>query len=157
MWKYTTTLATIILLMSLGSLPTAQAPARSPAAPRAEADPGVTPNRLIDRAEVRVTRVELQPGSTRRVHTHDDVQFHLWMPLSGTMQLSIGGEAPVAAATGQPVFFKRGTPHGFKNVGATPAAVLEIFVKDTPGAAARQNPFGALQLGLAALQNARER
>jgi hypothetical protein len=51
------------------------------------------------------------------------------------------------------VFFKRGTPHGFKNVGATPAAVLEIFVKDT-SASARQNASGALQLGLAALQDA---
>ena len=32
-------------------------------------DPGVTPIRLIDRAEVRVTRIELQPGAVRSVHT----------------------------------------------------------------------------------------
>jgi hypothetical protein len=25
----------------------------------------------------------------------------------------------------------RGTPHGFKNVGSTPAVALEIFVKQT--------------------------
>jgi hypothetical protein len=37
----------------------------------------------------------------------------------------------VAAKTYQAFFMKRGTPHGFKNVGTTPGAALEIFVKQT--------------------------
>ncbi len=112
--------------------PAAAAPqAAAPAAQAGEADPGVRPTRLIDRAEVRVSRVELQAGATRRVHTHDDVEFHLWVPLSGTFQLSVGSEAPAAAAPGQAFFFKRGTPHGFRNVGTSAGAVLEIFVKDS--------------------------
>jgi quercetin dioxygenase-like cupin family protein len=101
----------------------AQAPAGG------EPDPGVRPTRLIDRAEVRVTRVELQPGATRRSHTHDDVVYHLWVPVEGKLQLNVASDPPVAAASGQAFFFKKGTPHGFKNVGTTPAAVLEIFVK----------------------------
>ena len=36
----------------------------------------------------------------------------------------------MAAASGQAFFIEKGTPHGFRNVGDTPAAVLEIFVKD---------------------------
>jgi quercetin dioxygenase-like cupin family protein len=123
---------------------TAAANAQPPAAAQiGEADPGVRPTRLIDRAEVRVSRVEIQPGATRRVHTHDDVAYHLWIPVEGTLQLTMGSDAPVAAASGQAFFLKRGTPHGFKNAGATPAAVLEIFVKQT-ATAGGQDPPGAI-------------
>ena len=116
-----------------------------------EPDPGVKPTRLIDRAEIRVTRVEVQPGASRRVHTHDDVVYHLWVPIEGRLQLTIGSDAPVAAASGQAFFMKRGTPHGFTNVGTTPAAVLEIFVKQTTTAAGL-DPLGAVATELAALR-----
>lgn len=124
--------------------------AQTPAA--GEADPGVRPNRLIDRAEVRVTRVEIQPGSTRRAHTHDDVVYHLWVPIEGKLELTIASDPPVAAASGQAFFFKRGTPHGFKNVGTTRAAVLEIFVKQAGPAA--QASLGDLAPQLAAVLQA---
>ena len=115
-----------LTLMALAGRPLmAQTPAPG------EADPGVRPTRLIDRAEVRVTRVEIQPGATRRAHQHDDVVYHLWVPIEGQLQLTIGSEAPVAAAPGQAFFLKRGTSHGFKNTGTTVAAVLEVFVKQT--------------------------
>lgn len=110
-----------------------------------EADPGVRPTRLIDRAEVRVSRVELQVGATRRVHAHDDVEYHLWIPIEGSLEITVRSDAPVAAKAGQAFFMTRGTPHGFKNVGTTPAAVFEIFVKQaTAAAAADQNLLGAL-------------
>jgi feruloyl esterase len=103
-----------------------------PAQQGAEADPGVRFTRLIDRAEVRVSRLELQPGAERRVHQHDDVEYHMWVPLEGQLEITIGNAAPVrATAAGQAFFMKRGTPHGFKNVGTTPAVALEIFVKQT--------------------------
>jgi mannose-6-phosphate isomerase-like protein (cupin superfamily) len=86
---------------------------------------------MIDRAEVRVSRVEIQAGAVRRVHTHDDVVYHLWVPIEGTFQITIGAAAPVAAASGQAFFMTRGTQHGFKNTGTTPGAVLEIFIKQT--------------------------
>jgi quercetin dioxygenase-like cupin family protein len=90
---------------------------------------------LIDRAEIRVSRVELQAGATRRVHTHDDVEYHVWVPLDGSFQITIGSDAPVTAKPGQAFFFKRGTPHGFKNVGTSAGAVMEIFVKQATAAA----------------------
>jgi hypothetical protein len=46
-------------------------------------NPGVTPVRQIDRAEVRVTRVELQPGAVRNVHQHDDVRLQMVFSDSG--------------------------------------------------------------------------
>ena len=107
--------------------------AQAPAAPQvtAEADPGVRLTRLIDRAEVRLSRIELQPGAVRRVHAHDDVAYHLWVPIAGSLEITIGTDAPVAASSGQAFFMKRGTSHGFRNVGATPAALFEIFIKET--------------------------
>jgi quercetin dioxygenase-like cupin family protein len=110
----------------------AAAGASSQAQAGAEADPGVRFTRLIDRAEVRVSRLELQPGAERRVHQHDDVEYHLWVPLEGQLEITIGNAPPVRpAAAGQAFFMQRGTPHGFKNIGSTPATALEIFVKQT--------------------------
>jgi quercetin dioxygenase-like cupin family protein len=103
----------------------------TPATQPGEADPGVRPIRLIDRDEIRVSRVELQPGAVRSVHAHDDVEYHVWAPVSGTLEITIGTDAPKAAAPGQAFFMKRGTMHGFRNTGTTPAAVFEIFVKKT--------------------------
>jgi mannose-6-phosphate isomerase-like protein (cupin superfamily) len=101
----------------------------------AEADPGVKLTRLIDRAEVRLSRIELQPGAVRKAHAHDDVVYHLWVPIAGTLEITIGSDAPVPAASGQAFFMKRGTMHGFRNTGTTPAALFEIFVKETATAA----------------------
>jgi quercetin dioxygenase-like cupin family protein len=123
-----------------------QASAQAPAA-ATKANAGVNPIRLMDRPEVRVSRVEIQPGAVRAVHTHDDVRFHLWIPIAGKLEITIGSEKPVEATAGQAFFMQKGTPHGFKNVGSTPAAVLEIFVKDGISAA----EVNALGVALAAL------
>jgi quercetin dioxygenase-like cupin family protein len=93
-------------------------------------NPGVKPVRQMDRAEVRVTRVELAPFAVRSVHTHDDVRFHLFIPITGKIELTIGSAKPVEATPGQAYFMERGTPHGFRNLGSEPAAVMEVFVKD---------------------------
>ncbi|HXC33447.1 MAG TPA: cupin domain-containing protein [Verrucomicrobiae bacterium] len=122
--------------LSLLLLCVLQASAQTRPAP----DPGVNPVRQIDRAEVRVTRVELQPGAVRSVHTHDDVRFHLFIPIQGKLELTIGSAKPVEALPGQVFFMERGTPHGFRNAGTTPAAVMEVFVKD--GGAAAQGASG---------------
>ena len=114
------------------------AAAQTQAAPpqvTAEADPGVRLTRLIDRAEVRLSRIELQPGAVRRAHAHDDVAYHLWVPISGSLEITIGTDAPVAASSGQAFFMKRGTSHGFRNVGTPPAALFEIFIKETTASA----------------------
>jgi len=118
----------IFPVVSIALLYAIQVSAQAPAANNA--NEGVNPVRLIDRSEVRVSRVEVAPGAVRSVHTHDDVRFHLWIPISGKLEITIGSAKPVEAASGQAFFMEKGTPHGFKNIGTTPAAVLEIFVKD---------------------------
>jgi quercetin dioxygenase-like cupin family protein len=114
--------------VSVALLYVVQVSAQAPTAN--SANQGVNPVRLMDRPEVRVSRVEVAPGAVRSVHTHDDVRFHLWIPISGKLEITIGSAKPVEAASGQAFFMEKGTPHGFRNIGSTPATVMEIFVKD---------------------------
>ena len=122
------------LLCGLSSF--AQAPALAPTQ-----DPGVSYAVLIDRPEVRIIRVEIQPGAVRRMHTHDDVQFHLFIPLTAGIQLTIGSSKPVEATPGQAYFIEKGTLHGFRNAGTSVAMVTEVFVRQgTP--VAKQEVLG---------------
>jgi mannose-6-phosphate isomerase-like protein (cupin superfamily) len=120
--------ATIGMALALLIVPPVSAQTSAQAA---EADPGVRPTVMIDRVEVLAGRVELAVGAIRRVHQHDDVVYHLWIPIEGTLQITIGSDAPVTAKSGQAFFIKGGTPHGFRNIGTTPGAALEILIKQT--------------------------
>lgn len=104
---------------------TAQTPAQGK-----DTEKGYAPTRLWERPDVRATRVEIKPMGIRAVHQHDDVKFHLFIPLAGALQLTIGSDKPVDAPVGQAFYIKGRTPHGFRNLGSTPAMVMEIFVKD---------------------------
>ena len=90
---------------------------------------GVSNVALLDRPEVRVLRVDVQPGGVRNIHTHDDTQFHLFIPVSGGAIFEVEPDKPVDLATWQAQFIKGGTRHGFKNTGTTTATVIEVFVK----------------------------
>ncbi len=90
---------------------------------------GVSNVALLDRPEVRVLRVDVQPGGVRNIHTHDDTQFHLFIPVSGGALFEVEPDKPVDLATWQAQFIKGGTRHGFKNTGTSTATVIEVFVK----------------------------
>jgi quercetin dioxygenase-like cupin family protein len=90
---------------------------------------GVSNATLLDRPEVRILRVDVEPGGVRNVHTHDDVTFHLFIPVSGTFDVEVQPDAPVQLGAWQPRSIKGGTPHGFKNVGTTTGTIVEVFVK----------------------------
>jgi quercetin dioxygenase-like cupin family protein len=117
---------------------TGPARATAQAATQPEADPGVRPTRLIDRAEIRVSRIDLQGGAVRAVHAHDDVEYHVWVPLEGRLEITIAPNGPVVATPGQAFFMTRGTQHGFRNLESGPAAVMEIFVKQSSVSASRE-------------------
>ena len=135
----------IAYAVSVALLCVVQVSAQAPAA--TNANQGVDPVRLMDRPEVRVSRVEIAPGAVRTVHTHDDVRFHLWIPISGKLEITIGSAKPVEAESGQAFFMQKGTPHGFRNIGSAPATVMEIFVKD--GSAAEVNVQDVILAALA--------
>ena len=103
-------------------------------------DPGVARATLIDRAEIRMIRVEIQPGATRSIHTHDDVQYHVFTVVSGNIRFTMDGQEPVDGTAGKTFFMNKGTKHGFHNTGTTTAVAMEIFVRDPnvkPAAAAK--------------------
>jgi mannose-6-phosphate isomerase-like protein (cupin superfamily) len=126
-----------------------QTPANSKDADKeaARAAQGYTPVRLWERPDVRALRVELKPMANRAIHQHDDVKFHLFIPLTGKLQITIGSDKPVDAPVGQAFYIKGGTPHGFRNLGSTPGSAIEIFVMNGASAASL-DAMGALVAGL---------
>jgi len=145
------TMAMAVIAILMGAF----AGAQTPAATKKGLEKGVNPVRLMDRAEVRVLRTEIQPGITRGSHKHDDVKFHLFLPLTPGIELTVGDEKPVMAEVGQAYFILKSTPHGFRNTGTSTAMAYEVFVKDSPAAVAgNRDALGAVLALLAA--NARK-
>jgi quercetin dioxygenase-like cupin family protein len=122
--------------------------AQAPATAKKVIDGGVSPIRLIDRPEVRVIRTEIQPHTTRAVHTHDDVKFHLFLPLTPGLELTIGSDKPVMTEPGQAYFIMKSTPHTFRNTTGTLAMTYEVFVKDgsVPAAMDGHKPIDLAQV-----------
>jgi quercetin dioxygenase-like cupin family protein len=145
-------LAALSCFPLLAQTPGAPAPALVPTE-----DPGVARAVLIDRPEIRVLRVEIQPGAVRRVHQHDDVRYHLFLPITPGVEVTVGSDKPRLTAAGQAVFMQKGTPHGFRNTGSTVAMVFEVFIRpDAPVAnrtpvAMNKSDAIALALALASL------
>ena len=90
---------------------------------------GVSNAALLDQPDVRILRVDVEPGGVRNVHTHDDVRFHLFIPVSGTFDVEVEPDKPVQCAAWQAQSIKGGTRHGFKNTGTTTGTIVEVFVK----------------------------
>ena len=92
-------LAPILTLLFCVAL-AAQTPAASP-----NADLGTnTVTKMMDRPEVRIMRVEMLPTHFRGTHTHDDVLFHLYIPVSAKVELTIGSARPIMA---RPITWKK--------------------------------------------------
>ena len=147
MWRHASGITVIAALMCWPTL--AQNNSKQTDQEAARAAQGYAPVRLWERADSRATRVEIKPMGVRAVHQHDDVKFHLFIPLTGTLQVTIGSDKPVDAPVGQAFYIKGGTPHGFRNLGSTPAMAMEIFVKDGASAASL-DALGTLVAGLQA-------
>ena len=90
---------------------------------------GIRNGPLIDRAEIRVSRVDVEPNGVRHVHSHDDVQYHLFIPMSAGIRFETESQKPLDVAAWQAQFLKGGTKHGFRNAGAATVTIMEIFVK----------------------------
>ena len=56
---------------------------------------GISNAVLRNQPEVRVLRVVVEAGGVRAMHAHDDVDFHLFAPVSGTMELTVEGNPPI--------------------------------------------------------------
>jgi quercetin dioxygenase-like cupin family protein len=88
---------------------------------------GISNAAVLDQSGARVLRVDVEPNGVRNVHTHDKVDFHLFIPISGTVRLEVDGK-PLELRPWQAQYIKGGTKHGFANTGSTTATVMEVFV-----------------------------
>jgi len=90
---------------------------------------GISNVALINRDEVRVLRVDVAPNGVRNVHSHDDMQFHLFVPTAPGMRFELQGEPAVELAAWQTQFVTGGSRHGFRNVSGSTVTIVEVFVK----------------------------
>ena len=99
-------------------------------------DPGVNFLVVVENAHVRVLQVTLQPAAVRRPHLHNDVTFHMLVPVTGSLELTVEKEPVITAVPGQAYYMVKGQTHGFTNKTSSPVQVIELFIKPEPGTAA---------------------
>ena len=93
-----------------------------------EGNVGISNAVLRGQPEVRVLRVVVEPGGQRAMHEHANVDFHLFIPISGVMRLELEEGGSVEVQPMHPYFMDGGTQHGFHNDGDTPVEIMEVFV-----------------------------
>jgi quercetin dioxygenase-like cupin family protein len=98
-------------------------------------DPGVHYIVMLENPSVRVLQVTLQPGAVRRDHVHNDVTFHMLVPITGSLEVTQAsataptGRETLTAVPGQAYYMVKGQPHGFTNKTAAAVQVIEVFVR----------------------------
>ena len=104
----------------------------------------------MDRPEIKVQRVDIEPNATRGMHAHDDVIYHVFMTTDAPLTLSIEGEGDVHLAPWEAHFFKGGTVHAITNNSAESVRFIEIFVnKPKDGKTAAIDPAAVMAIARA--------
>ena len=107
-------------------------------------DPGVNFLNVVENPHVRVLQVTLQPGAVRRPHVHNDVTFHMLVPVTGSLELTVEKDPVVTTVPGQAYYMVKGQTHSFTNKTNAAVQVIELFIKPDPGtmpAARRRRPL----------------
>ena len=71
-------------------------------------DPGVNFLNVVENPHVRVLQVTLQPGAVRRPHVHNDVTFHMLVPINGSLELTVAKDPVVTTVPGQAYYMVKG-------------------------------------------------
>jgi hypothetical protein len=105
-----------------------------------------TPTTLIENAETRIVRVDLLANSTRSMHNHADMLWHVFVTMNDPIVLTIQGQAsPVTLGPWQTHFFKGGTTHAITNPNPRTAQFLEFFSKKASATASIESIEDAMQ------------
>ena len=92
-------------------------------------DPGISSMLVMDLPQFRVLRDYAEPGAVRRLHSHDDATWHVFVLVTGQLMLTVDGENAVDVTQGQVLSLKGGAKHTFKNTGTVAATIVEVFGK----------------------------
>ena len=116
-----------LLVLLFSAAVGAQAPAQRQGRDAADTAAPVT---LIENAQTRIVRVNIEPNSTRSMHSHDDMLWHVFVTMDAPIVLTIKGqEQRVELAPWQTHFFKGGTVHSITNPNGRYVQFLEFFAK----------------------------
>jgi quercetin dioxygenase-like cupin family protein len=118
-----------LVLTAVSSTASAQAVAGPERAKPVTGDPGISSMVVTDQPDFRVLRDWAEPGATRRMHSHDDATYHVFILITGQLQLTIEGQSPVTVMPGETVQLKGGARHTFTNTGKVTATIVEVFGK----------------------------
>ncbi len=128
--------ATLGCTLALWAAPVwAQAVAGPEKARAVAGDPGISSLVVIDQGPFRVLRDYAEPGAVRRMHNHADATYHVFVLITGQLQLTVQGEPAVDVGPGEALSLKGGAMHTFTNTGKVTATIVEVFGKG-PAAAA---------------------
>jgi quercetin dioxygenase-like cupin family protein len=106
-------------------------------------DPGVNFLNVVENPHVRVLQVTLQPGAVRRPHVHNDVTFHMLVPITGSLELTVEKDPVITTVPGQAYYMTKGQTHSFTNKSSAAVQVIELFIKPDPGVAGATPPADA--------------
>ena len=118
-------------------------------------DPGVNFLNVVENPHIRVLQVTLQPGAVRRPHVHNDVTFHMLVPVTGALELTVEKDPVVTAVPGQAYYMVKGQTHGFTNKTAAAVQVIELFIKPDPATTPRRSGAGCNAAGCTHLHSRR--
>jgi quercetin dioxygenase-like cupin family protein len=125
-------LGMLMILVGAAGMAAAQALANPERAKPVTGDPGLSSMVVTDQAAFRVLRDYAEPGATRRMHSHDDTTYHVFVLVTGELTLTVEGEAPVKVTPGEALHLKGAARHTFTNTGKETATIVEVFGKKTP-------------------------
>jgi hypothetical protein len=122
MSRHTIRLTMVALALSCGTIG-AQEPA--------------TPTTIIENPETRIVRVDILASSTRSMHNHPDMNWHVFVTMDAPIVLTIQGQEanPVKLGPWQSHFFRGGVTHAITNPSPKPVQFLEFFSKKAATAA----------------------
>jgi quercetin dioxygenase-like cupin family protein len=90
-------------------------------------DPGMASMTVVDLPNVRVLRNHAEPGAIRRMHNHPEAIYHVLTLITGTLKVTVEGEAPIEVHQGDVVTLKAGSMHSFQNTGTVTATMVEVL------------------------------
>lgn len=139
--------ATVFCSFAMIASARAQAVAGPERAKPVQGDPGISSMVVLDRPEFRILRDYAEPGATRRMHSHDDATYHVFVLITGGLRLTIEGEPPVDVKPGEALYLKGGARHTFMNTGPVASTIVEVFGKGAPKPGA-EDALAALAVAL---------
>lgn len=123
----------LLLVVPVLALTAASAAAQAVAGPEkarpVQGDPGISSMVVIDQPAFRVLRDYAEPGATRRMHSHNDAAYHVFVLVTGELQLTVDGSEPVKVTPGEALSLAGGARHTFTNTGTVAATIVEVFGK----------------------------